>query len=145
VGIGGLVEGDHQFVLGGGLTSERIACHDGHPRRMVICDYRPRRTGAGEQKALHQVHLGFTQEVELRLGLHPLGDHAGAHFAGERGHRADEGAPVPVVVEVPDQLAVQLQEVGGELDDMTQARVAGPGVVDGDPHATRQPRAEVVA
>jgi hypothetical protein len=85
-----------------------------------------------------------TPGVELGLGLDPLGDDTGPHLAGEGGHGPHQGPPVLVGVEVPDQFAVELQEVRGELDHVPEARVAGAGVVDGHPHPPGQPRGQVV-
>lgn len=52
-------------------------------------------------------------------------------------------AAVPVTVQIAHQLAVEFQEVGSELDHVTEARIAGTGIVDGDPHTPGQPRFEV--
>src|SRR5665213_494119 len=92
---------------------------------------RPRWARTGEEESLDQVYLRLAQDIELAPGLDPFGDHAGAHFLGEGDNGTQQRPAVGIFVDPPDELAVELQIVRGELHDMAEARVAGPGVVDG--------------
>ena len=54
---------------------------------------------------------------------------------GELGERRGHRAAHRIAVEVAGEADVELDDVGAELEDVPQARIAGAGVVDGDAHA----------
>jgi len=142
-GVGGPVEGLDHAVLGRRARSGSAVL----TRRWsgVVGHRRPRQPGTGQQVTLHQVDLGVAEHLQFLGGLDALGDDAGPDLRGEGGHGTHQRTAIAVSVEVPHQLTVELQEVGRELDHVPQARVAGAGVVDGDPHPPGQPGRQVAA
>jgi len=100
---------------------------------------RPRRRRPGQEVALDEVDVGIAQNVELPSGLDPLGDHARAHLPGKGHHRSHQGPAVGILVDTPDEFAVELQVVGRELHDVAEARVAGTGIIHGETEPATEP------
>ena len=90
------------------------------------------RHGTGEAVALAELDAEFAEHVELVVGLDALGDDTRAGLAGEGDDGGDEAATDRVAVDAADDADVELDELGGELEDVDEARVAGTGVVDGE-------------
>ena len=134
-------------VLGtreGGAEARVSALPEGRRvRAHEIVDGRPCRPWATQQVALTERNLRGSECGELCGGLDALRDHAGPDFTCERHEGTDQRVAMPVPVDVVHQGAVELQEVGGQLDDVTKAGVAGAGVVDGETHPAVQPRFEL--
>ncbi len=68
--------------------------------------------------------------VEQRVVLDALGDDVGAGLAGERRHREQDGARVGLVGRRGDDAAVELDELGADLAEHLEARVARADVVE---------------
>src|SRR6266536_6158770 len=93
--------------------------------------------GAAEQEPLHTVALAGGEELELRLGLHPLRHHAQLQGMGQGDDGGGDGGVIGVARDVAHEGLVDLQGVDGQALEVAQRGVADPEVVDGDPYAQR--------
>ena len=88
-----------------------------------------------EKEALDEVDSGRSHELEVRPLLHPLRTCRGSDPPRVVDERLDERALVQIPVGTVDQMLVDLDHVGREVREVSQARIPGTGVVDGDPPA----------
>lgn len=91
--------------------------------------------GPAEEEALHEGSAEGAGRLEFVLGLDALVDALRTDVAGEGGEGLRGGAAHGVVVEAADDGGVEFDHVRLDLDELTQARVAGADVVDGDGQA----------
>jgi hypothetical protein len=84
-----------------------------------------------EVVSLGITHAEATENLELVLGFHPLGDDFRASVGRERDERGSESASHRIHVDAADEVAVELDEVRSQLQDVGKARKAGAGVIDG--------------
>ena len=98
-----------------------------------------------EEEALEQVAAPLEQRVPLARRFDPLRDDADAHLRAECGHRRDEPLLGRLHVDVPHQGHVQLHDLGLEVGERRQPRVARPQVVDRDAIAELSERRDAPA
>ena len=101
----------------------------------LAVDVGPRRPGPAEQVALRHRHAEADHRVELAELLDALGQHRGVDPAGEGADHLHQRALRLVAVDPGDQLAVQLDDVRADPDQVLEPGVAGARVVDGDQRA----------
>src|SRR4051794_30444319 len=87
-----------------------------------------------EQVALGELATELPHPAELLLGLHPLGHHTGTQSAGHLGDRGDDGGVAAVAAQLGHERAVDLEEREREALHVAERRVAGPEVVEPEPH-----------
>jgi hypothetical protein len=139
VGGGSCVGGLGQAILKPGAV-------DGTPRRRIAALHGgPRRRWLAEEEPLRQGDVVVSEPRQLRRPFDAFGDDAGADLLGERHEAPHQRLSGPVALDLADQLAIELEEVGELLDRMLEAGVAGAGVVDGEADAARRPGVEVGA
>jgi hypothetical protein len=94
---------------------------------------RPRvdRNGTPEQVALAELHAEAAEGASLGALLDTLRQEGTAGGLGEVAHAGDERLANGVALDVADQAAVQLHDLGMELDDVLERGEAGAGIVDG--------------
>jgi hypothetical protein len=139
-GAGGLVE----LALEARAAQVALAAARRGARRVQRLGLGPRRRRAPEQPALAEVRAGLAQQRQLLLALDALGHDPGADLVGERDRGAQHRLPARVAIDAGDHPAGELEEVRADLGDVLERREAGPGVVDGDHRAAREPRAQAV-
>ena len=71
------------------------------------------------------------QEIELFLGLHPLGDNGEAQAMRQVNNSAGNGCIIRIGGDVAHERLIDLQGIDGEALKITQRRVAGAEVVHG--------------
>ena len=91
----------------------------------------PRLARPAEQEALGQWHPEPGERLQLRPGLHALGQQPGVDPAGELAEQTGQGQLDLVVVGVGDQGAVELDQVRPHPGDLLQPGVARARVVQG--------------
>src|SRR5439155_22528880 len=92
------------------------------------------RARAREVEALRVVGTELVQARDLPLGLDALGDDLEAQRARHAQHGTDDrGVPV-VAAEPADERAVDLDDVEREALEVSERGVAGPEVVERQPH-----------
>jgi hypothetical protein len=85
-----------------------------------------------EQVTLCGLQAELDRDGEVLVPLDTLSDHARAKVERNRLTRTHRCALAAVVGNPVDQRAVYLDEVGPELEDVAQRRVARADIVDGD-------------
>ncbi len=78
--------------------------------------------------------VDLTERGELVLGFDALGDEVGPDLLGEDEQSGGQGAPRWIGVDAAHRIEVQFHDVRAQVEDVAQAREAGSGVVDRDPH-----------
>ena len=73
-----------------------------------------------------------TEHRELLGGLDALGQQDCADRVGEPHQRGRQRVARRVGVDAVRELEVELEDVGAEMEDVLEARVAGTGIVDRD-------------
>lgn len=71
------------------------------------------------------------QEITLCRGLDAFGDHLDAHLVAQADQMLDDGLAGRVLVDLPDQIHIDLDQVRLEIRQQLQPRIAGPEIVDG--------------
>ena len=99
----GVLSGEHEQAVAAELGGELAGRH-----RLA------------EQVALHLVAVVLAQEVELRLGLHALGDHRQAQAVGHGDDGAGDLRILLAAGHAVDEAAVDLQHVDGELLEVVE-------------------------
>ena len=90
------------------------------------------------------------KRIELLAGLDPLGQRGDAALAREADQAAQDGELVRVAMGLVHEAAIDLDELGMQLQDVRHARITGPHVVDGEhgrggrPHLESAPEFLVV-
>jgi hypothetical protein len=89
-------------------------------------------SGVAEEVALGVLHADLEQGVEF-LGLfHAFGDECGSDLVGEGAHSGGQRLPNRVGMDVGRDRSVELDELRTQAEDVTEARIAGSGIVNGD-------------
>jgi FtsH-binding integral membrane protein len=94
---------------------ERPATTTAQPLRQSLGRHRP-----VEPEALPAVAAGRSHQLELLVGLDPLGDDIDAEAVGERHDGAHDGLGGAVLAEARDERSVDLDRVEGELAQVGQ-------------------------
>src|SRR3954468_845178 len=124
-------------VPGGPSCRDRTPVREDVPRRPAEARGRGVLARRAEQISLHVTHAQPHERVELGLLLYALGDEDGVHRAGEVHEQPHQGLLYLVQVDVAHQREVDLDELGPQLEDVLQARVARAGIVDRQPQPCR--------
>src|SRR5262249_9542125 len=106
-------------------------------RRRASVPLRDAREGAGAREvvALAERDAEASQRLELVLRLDALGDHLRGRGDGEAEDRAEEVLLDAVALDVLREVVVELQELGLDLREGREVRVARAEVVDRDAEA----------
>ena len=86
--------------------------------------------GAAEVVALPLTHTKPAQKREHRMRLDAFGDDSRTDPLAERDERARERARDRVGLDLAREAQIELDDVGRELQDVTEAREAGADIVD---------------
>src|SRR5450759_351865 len=97
------------------------------------------RFGAPKQIALRELDAQPSQRGRLTFRFHAFGDEMAAATEREVHKTGRKGLAELVSIDPPDEADIELRERRPQLEDMAQARVAGPGVIDRKLHATESP------
>ena len=97
---------------------------------------------AARRSTLPVAHAELRELLHLGGALDPLGHDRGVDLLGERDQPGGEGLPRALALDPVDQRPVELDELGLEPEDVTQAREARAGVVDREAHAELAQRVE---
>lgn len=85
-----------------------------------------------EEPALAEVDAEAAQHLELLERVEPLADHARAHLLGQLQHGGEHVLARRVLIDAGDHRAIDLDEVGLELDELLEAGIARARVVEGE-------------
>lgn len=88
---------------------------------------------APEEVSLAEIDRNLQELRALTVGLDSFGDERTAAPQREVDHPGDEGLACRVTIDRPDQADVELHEIWLKLEDVTEAREPGAGVVDRGP------------
>ena len=127
-------------------AAPRHPCRRALHHRIGRLPARPRRArpfhrqwgGPAEVEALGVVDTERTQQIHGLLILHALGDRLQAEPAREPDDRADHMLVGDARARVPNELAIDLEEVHRQVLEVMEAAVAAAEVVEGEP-ATEMP------
>ena len=88
-----------------------------------------------EIKALHLIADVLPQKVLLRLVFHAFGDNRKTESLAHGDDRIGDDSVIRILGKVADEGSVHLERVDGDVFDLSEGRVSGPEIINGDPHA----------
>src|SRR5439155_23512844 len=84
------------------------------------------------KEALHPIAAGTSQDFELAHILDAFGDNLHPQRVRESSDRVDDRRGLVVVLELTDERAVDLDRVDRQVSQITDRRISGTEIVDGD-------------
>src|SRR4051812_1781270 len=88
-----------------------------------------------EQVALSERHARAAQRQQVGARLDALGDQRRADVVRERHERSHQRFTAAVLTDTADEMRVELDDLGAQLEHVPEAREPGAGIIDSEPEA----------